>query len=126
MKGKNGVCVDIFALDDCPKSVLGMELQDLWCFFLRKILYSRVGKVTGIAAAVAVGKPPARAQAPAALGLFGKRTGHLAPDHPSDVHDGCPVLPGSHLSFLGVLSLSWAGSSFPGAFSERGSPDDAG
>ena len=59
----------------------------------------------GIAAAVAVGKPPARAQAPAALGLFGKRTGHLAPDHPSDVHDGCPVLPGSHLSFLGLFPL---------------------
>ena len=41
----------------------------------------------------------------AALGLFGKRTGHLAPDHPSDVHDGCPVLPGSHLSFLGLFPL---------------------
>ena len=39
MKGKTGVFVDIFVLDDCPKSVLGMELQDLWCFFLRKILY---------------------------------------------------------------------------------------
>ena len=34
-------------------------------------------KLSTPAAAVAVGKPPARAQAPAALGLFGKRTGHL-------------------------------------------------
>ena len=54
MKGKTGVFVDIFVLDDCPKSVLGMELQDLWCFFLRKILYSRVGKVneTGMKKAI--------------------------------------------------------------------------
>lgn len=54
MKGKTGVLVDIFVLDDCPKSVLGMELQDLWCFFLRKILYSRVGKVneTGMKKAI--------------------------------------------------------------------------
>ena len=48
MKGKTGVFIDIVVLDDCPKSVLGMELQDLWCFFLRKILYSRVGKVNEI------------------------------------------------------------------------------
>ena len=54
MKGKTGVFVDIFVLDDCPKSVLGMELQDLWCFFVRKILYSRVGKVneTGMKKAI--------------------------------------------------------------------------
>ena len=54
MKGKTGVFIDIVVLDDCPKSVLGMELQDLWCFFLRKILYSRVGKVneTGMKKAI--------------------------------------------------------------------------
>lgn len=45
IKGKTGVFVDIFVLDDCPSSVLKMKLQDFWCFFLRKILYSRVGKI---------------------------------------------------------------------------------
>lgn len=45
MRGKTGVFVDVFVLDDCPTSVSGMMLQDLWCFFLRKILYSRVAKM---------------------------------------------------------------------------------
>lgn len=44
MKGKNGVFVDIFVMDDCPKSLLGMIFHSFWCFFLRKILYARVGK----------------------------------------------------------------------------------
>lgn len=46
MKGKTGVFVDLFVLDDIPINVLGMMVQDLWCFFLRKVLYSRVGKVS--------------------------------------------------------------------------------
>lgn len=45
MKGKTGVFIDIFILDDAPKSVLGMIIQDFYCFCLRKILYARVGKV---------------------------------------------------------------------------------
>lgn len=45
MNRKTGVFVDVFVLDDCPESVFGMELQDFWCFFLRKVLYARVGKV---------------------------------------------------------------------------------
>lgn len=45
MKGKTGVFVDIFVLDDIPNNVLGMKIQDFWCFCLRKILWSRVGKV---------------------------------------------------------------------------------
>lgn len=45
MKGKNGVFVDILVMDDCPKSLLGMIFHRFWCFFLRKILYARVGKV---------------------------------------------------------------------------------
>lgn len=45
MKGKTGVFVDIFIMDDCPESLSGMILQNIWCFFLRKILYARVGKV---------------------------------------------------------------------------------
>lgn len=44
MKGKTGVFVDIFILDDCPISTLGMIWQDFKCFCLRKILYARVGK----------------------------------------------------------------------------------
>ena len=45
IKCKTGVAIDIFPLDDVPKSVLGQILLDIDCFFLRKILYSRVGKV---------------------------------------------------------------------------------
>lgn len=44
-EGKTGVFVDIFVMDDCPKSLLGMIFHSFWCFFLRKILYARVGKV---------------------------------------------------------------------------------
>lgn len=46
MRGKTGVFIDIFVLDDTPMSVPGMILQDFYCFCLRKILWSRVGKVT--------------------------------------------------------------------------------
>jgi lipopolysaccharide cholinephosphotransferase len=46
IKGKNGVFIDIFPLDDCPAGVPGMMLQDFRCFVMRKILYSRVGKIS--------------------------------------------------------------------------------
>lgn len=50
MKGKTGVFVDIFPLDDIPKNTIGQVLNDFLCFFLRKVLYARVGAVnsTGI------------------------------------------------------------------------------
>ena len=45
IKCKTGVAIDIFPLDDVPKSVIGQILQDIDCLFLRKILYARVGAV---------------------------------------------------------------------------------
>jgi len=46
IKCKTGVAIDIFPLDDVPNSVIGQIFQDIDCFFLRKILYARVGKVS--------------------------------------------------------------------------------
>ncbi len=43
--GKTGVYVDIFPLDDIPVTVIGQMLNDMECFFWRKILYSEVGRV---------------------------------------------------------------------------------
>lgn len=43
IKCKTGVSIDVFPLDDVPKSIFGQMLQDLDCFILRKILYARVG-----------------------------------------------------------------------------------
>ena len=43
IKCKTGVAIDIFPLDDVPRSVAGQVLQDFDCFILRKILYARVG-----------------------------------------------------------------------------------
>lgn len=50
MKYKTGIAIDIFPLDDVPKSLIGQMLQDFYCFCLRKILWSEAGKVssTGI------------------------------------------------------------------------------
>lgn len=45
IKCKTGVAIDIFPYDDVPLSVAGQIFQDINCFFLRKILYARVGKV---------------------------------------------------------------------------------
>ena len=45
LKGKTGVFIDIFVLDDIPLSSIGMAINDLYCCFLRKVLWSRVGKV---------------------------------------------------------------------------------
>lgn len=46
MKGKTGVFIDIFPMDDIPTSVPIMMIRSFYCFCLRKILWSRVGKVT--------------------------------------------------------------------------------
>nr|WP_253293644.1 LicD family protein [Kineothrix sp. MSJ-39] len=45
MKGETGVFIDIFVLDDIPRNGIAMMIQDFWCFFLRKVLWSRVGKI---------------------------------------------------------------------------------
>ena len=45
LKCKTGVFIDIFPMDDCPKSVIGQMLQDFYCFCLRKILWSEVAKM---------------------------------------------------------------------------------
>ena len=44
IKGQTGVFIDIFPMDDIPKSTVGQMAQDFRCFFLRKILWARVGK----------------------------------------------------------------------------------
>lgn len=44
IKSKTGVFIDIFPLDDVPGSLIGQMFQDFYCFCLRKILWSEVGK----------------------------------------------------------------------------------
>ncbi len=44
LKCKTGIFVDVFPLDDVPKSVFRQILQDWHCFCLRKILWSEVAK----------------------------------------------------------------------------------
>ncbi len=44
LKGKTGIFIDIFPMDDVPTSLIGCIVQDIRCFFIRKTLYSRVGK----------------------------------------------------------------------------------
>ncbi|MCR4864340.1 MAG: LicD family protein [Bacteroidales bacterium] len=46
MKYKTGIAIDIFPLDDVPKSICGQMLQDFYCFCIRKILWSEAGKQT--------------------------------------------------------------------------------
>lgn len=41
---KTGVFIDVFPLDDIPKSTIGQMLQDFHCFCLRKIMWSEIGK----------------------------------------------------------------------------------
>lgn len=43
IKCKSGVFIDIFPLDDVPKSTFGQMLQDFECFCFRKITWSKVG-----------------------------------------------------------------------------------
>lgn len=45
IKCKTGVFIDIFPLDDIPRSTVGQMLQDFHCFCLRKVLWSEVGKL---------------------------------------------------------------------------------
>ena len=45
MKNKTGICIDVFPLDDVPKSLIGQVVQDVYCFCCRKILWSEVGKM---------------------------------------------------------------------------------
>lgn len=45
LKCRTGIFVDVFPMDDIPKSVLGQIFQDCHCFCLRKILWSIVAKV---------------------------------------------------------------------------------
>ena len=45
LKGKTGIFIDIFPMDDIPKSSVGQVLQDFHCFCLRKILWSEVARV---------------------------------------------------------------------------------
>ncbi len=42
---KTGVYVDIFPMDDIPRTTIGQVFNDLECFFWRKVLYSEVGRV---------------------------------------------------------------------------------
>ncbi len=51
IKCKTGVFVDVFPLDDVPKSTLGQMIQDFNCFCLRKITWSEVGRVSSKGAA---------------------------------------------------------------------------
>ncbi len=46
IKCKTGFFIDIFPMDDIPRPLIGQILCDFYCFCLRKILYSEVGKVS--------------------------------------------------------------------------------
>lgn len=48
IKCETGVFVDIFPLDDVPRSLVGQIMQDFHCFCIRKILWSEVGKYSEI------------------------------------------------------------------------------
>ena len=50
LKCKTGIFIDVFPMDDIPKSTFGQMLQDFHCFCLRKILWSEVGRMntTGV------------------------------------------------------------------------------
>ena len=39
MKGKTGVFIDIFPIDDVPKTTIGQMLQDFYCFILSTSIY---------------------------------------------------------------------------------------
>lgn len=45
LKCKTGIFVDVFPLDDCPRSIVGQMVQDTYCFCCRKVLWSEVGRV---------------------------------------------------------------------------------
>lgn len=45
LKCKTGIFIDVFPMDDIPKSIPMQMLLDFKCFCLRKILWSEVGRV---------------------------------------------------------------------------------
>ena len=45
LKCKTGIFVDVFPMDDIPLCVPGQIFQDIYCFCLRKILWSEVARV---------------------------------------------------------------------------------
>ena len=44
LKCETGIFIDVFPLDDLPKSLPGQMIQDFYCFCCRKILWAEVGK----------------------------------------------------------------------------------
>ncbi|MBR3357501.1 MAG: LicD family protein [Solobacterium sp.] len=44
MKGQTGICLDVFPLDDAPKTLPMQMLQDFHCFCLRKTIWAQVAK----------------------------------------------------------------------------------
>lgn len=46
LKNQTGIFIDVFPLDNVPNSTIGRVLQDWYCFCLRKILYSEVGRLS--------------------------------------------------------------------------------
>ena len=46
LKCKTGFFIDVFPMDDIPISTIGQIFNDFYCFCLRKILYSEVGRVS--------------------------------------------------------------------------------
>ena len=44
LKCRTGVFIDILPVDDIPVSFIGQMLNDFYCFCLRKILWSEIGK----------------------------------------------------------------------------------
>lgn len=45
LRGKTGVFIDVFPLDDIPGFLGAQMVQDFYCFCLRKILWAQVAKV---------------------------------------------------------------------------------
>lgn len=43
-KWRTGIFIDVFPVDDIPKNIVGQRIQDVCCFFIRKILYAHIGK----------------------------------------------------------------------------------
>ena len=44
INSQTGVYVDIFPMDDIPRTTIGQVINDIECFLWRKVLYSEVGK----------------------------------------------------------------------------------
>ncbi|TGJ61886.1 LicD family protein [Ligilactobacillus ruminis] len=43
-KWRTGIFIDIFPVDDIPKNTVCQRIQDVCCFFIRKIIYAHIGK----------------------------------------------------------------------------------